>query len=118
VITGQHRNRRRLGSQPEELSSRRHLRCSNPEWKGSMIPRNPGPWASRTTLYSHLQFLTLAFSPERKPNTLRQLSRGAGVSQSFLRARETDVRKVDHPSTWQLTLASVSPSTRELTRYS
>src|ERR1700756_1351765 len=43
VITGQHRSRRRLGSQPEELSSRRHLRCSNPEWKGPMIPRDPGP---------------------------------------------------------------------------
>jgi hypothetical protein len=46
VITAQHRSRRRLGSQPEELSSRRHLRCSNPEWKGSLsflgIPA-PGP---------------------------------------------------------------------------
>src|SRR5579863_5510607 len=83
-----------------------------------MIPRNPGPCASRTTLYSHVQFLTLAFSPERKPNTLRQLSRGAGASQPFLRARETDVRKVNSPSIWQLTLASVSPSPRELTRYS
>jgi hypothetical protein len=61
VIARQHRSRRRLGSQPEELSSRRHLRCSSPGWKGAMIPWNPGLWASRTTLYAHLPFLTLAF---------------------------------------------------------
>ncbi len=44
VITSQHRSRRGLGSQPEKLSSCRHLRT--PEWKGSMILRNSGFSAS------------------------------------------------------------------------
>jgi len=34
-----------------------------------MNPRNPGPWTSRTTLYSHLRFLTLTFS--RSENGIR-----------------------------------------------
>jgi hypothetical protein len=97
VITGQHRSRRRLGSQPEELSSRRHLRCSSSGWKCSMIPWNPGLWASRTTLYSHLQFLTLAFFAGVKPSTPRQLP-SSGRFTVLSQARETDVRRADFSS--------------------
>jgi hypothetical protein len=66
-----------------------------PGWKRSMAPWNPGLWDSRSTLYSHLQFLTLAFFAEVKTEYASTAFSSSGRLQSFPQARETDVPKAD-----------------------